>query len=417
VENKSLGSPQTMGVNVSFSIVGQNFIATIINPKQDILQWLPALCDYTVNKEINGYAGELKFKKSIHSFSISQKTEKESKVTLTVNGVKDNDLLFLLKRIVYKTAYCVQCEVCEVDCPTGALSILPKVNINRSKCIHCHKCLNTHDRGCIAADCIRMIKDTDKKMNTKLQGYKTFGLREDWVNEYFLNLDGFWQENSLGTAQVDSVKAWLRDAEITDTKHILTPMGELMKDIYEFSPQMFWEIAFINLTYNSGIVSWFVSNIGVGQTYDKKTLADAFAEQGYNGSMATLKNAIAALIDLMKKSLIGDTLNQCHEKERGEMCRGSYDGISEEAVTYSLYKYAREQGINTLRVADIYNSECTHGISKEFCLPKMEFERILRQLSLNETHVLNAELNMGLDHITLRDDLNALTALKLLLGV
>lgn len=180
---------------------------------------------------------------------------------------------------------------------------------------------------------------------------------------------------------------------------------------------MFWEIAFINLTYNSGIVSWFISNVSVGQSYDKKTLADAFAEQGYNGSMATLKNAIAALIDLMKKSLIGDALNQCHENERGEMCRGSYEGISEEAVTYSLYKYAREQGINTLRVADIYNSECTHGIFKEFCLPKMEFERILRQLSLNETHVLNAELNMGLDHITLRDDLNALTALKLLLGV
>ena len=45
-------------------------------------------------------------------------------------------------------------EVCEVDCPTGALSIVPSVYIDKTKCIHCHRCLNSHDLGRISADCL-----------------------------------------------------------------------------------------------------------------------------------------------------------------------------------------------------------------------------------------------------------------------
>lgn len=118
---------------------------------------------------------------------------------LNVYGTPSPDLTFLLRRLIYKTAYCINCEVCEVDCPTGALSILPNVSINKSKCIHCHKCFNTHDRGCIAADCTRMITDTERKLNTKVQGYKTFGLRDEWIEEYFRNTEEFWNDNSLGT--------------------------------------------------------------------------------------------------------------------------------------------------------------------------------------------------------------------------
>lgn len=412
---KSLGNQSTMNTNVSFSESNGNFKADIYNPNLKITQWLAALCDFTVVDDTNGFKGELRYNNSIYSYEIKQHLD--NKISFYVYGIKDNSFLLLLKRVIYKSAYCVQCEVCEVDCPTGALSIYPNVHIDTSKCIHCHKCINIHDRGCIAADCLRMINNTDKKMNTKLQGYKTFGLREDWINEYFLNPEEFWGDNTLGTAQVDSIKAWLRDAEITDSKHQITKAGKLMKDIYDFNPQMFWEIAYINLTYNSCIVGWYAQNIGVNQPYDKKILINSFAEQGYTGSMATLKNAVSALVDLLKKSPLGNTLVQGVEIGNGEMCRNYYEDISEEAIAYSIYKYAHKQGITSYRVSDLYKPESEHGVFKEFCIPKIDFEKILRQLSVNSTQILNAELNMGLDHITVRDEYDEYGALKALLGL
>ena len=70
-------------------------------------------------------------------------------------------LVKAIKRVLYKTAYCINCEVCEVECPTGALSVYPEINIDKSKCIHCHNCLNFHEHGCIVAD--SLVKSMDNK--------------------------------------------------------------------------------------------------------------------------------------------------------------------------------------------------------------------------------------------------------------
>ena len=77
-----------------------------------------------------------------------------------------------------------------------------------------------------------MINDTDKKMSLKIQAYKTFGLREEWLDEFLIDPEYFWNENSLGTAQVDGFKAWLKDAEITDSKNNITDFGSLIKEVY-----------------------------------------------------------------------------------------------------------------------------------------------------------------------------------------
>ena len=68
-----------------------------------------------------------------------------------------------------------------------------------------------------------------------------------------------------------------------------------------------------------------------------------------------------------------------------------------------------------MRVSDIYRDEAESGIYKEFLLPKTEFLKNLRFLS-SGNRVLIAELSMGLEHITLRDDLNHLSVLKELLS-
>lgn len=51
-----------------------------------------------------------------------------------------------------------------------------------------------------------------------IKGYKTFGLRDEWVDEYVSDPDNFWESTLLGTAMFDSFKAWSKDIGILDAK-------------------------------------------------------------------------------------------------------------------------------------------------------------------------------------------------------
>ena len=92
--------------------------------------------------------------------------------------------------------------------------------------------------------------------------------------------------------------------------------------------------------------------------------------------------------------------------------RGEFEDISEEAIAYSLYKYAEIHGVHSLRVSDFYQESCEGGPYIEFGISKSIFEKALRTLNSASNRVLVAELNMGLDHINLRDDLTSETALR-----
>ena len=65
-----------------------------------------------------------------------------------------------------------------------------------------------------------------------------------------------------------------------------------------------------------------------------------------------------------------------------------------------------------LRVSDLYKTEEEHGVYKEFLTSKQALLRKLRTISAENNRVLVAELTMGLDHITLREDLNPIKVLK-----
>ena len=86
--------------------------------------------------------------------------------------------------------------------------------------------------------------------------------------------------------------------------------------------------------------------------------------------------------------------------------------MSDTAFAYSLYKYAEAKNVRSLKVSDFYQDECETGPAKEFAIPKSVFEKLLRQLNSATNRVLIAELNMGLDSITLRDDLTPISVLE-----
>ena len=71
-----------------------------------------------------------------------------------------------------------------------------------------------------------------------------------------------------------------------------------------------------------------------------------------------------------------------------------------------------------MRVFDLYKPDATGGIHKEFCTEKERFLDILRELNSDIDRVLIAELNMGLDTITInREDKTPTEILQSLLKV
>ena len=249
----------------------------------------------------------------------------------------------------------------------------------------------------------------------KISKYGTFGLHQEWVDQYLTDSDSFWDDNFLGVKQVPSFKAWLRDAEIVDEKSKLTPFGELCVEINRENPTLLWELIHVNLTYNSPLMNWFSSSIDFNTEIGRKDLdrlALEYFQQTFKAT--TITYAVQALVQTFKYSPIGEDLKQfVSQDSKGEFFqRIPYNDLSSEAVAYSLYKYAQCKGVNMLRVSDLYRPDEESGVYKEFGTSKTELQKKLRYLSSDKNRVLVAELSMGLDHITLRDDLNQLTVLK-----
>lgn len=410
---KSLGNTAGIKTDVRFAQKGDTLIADITSPSFPVYAWLPTIGKFNVSQQKGVDKGELNYNGGIYSFEL--KYHAKDHVTFSLADCKDNKLISLIKRVIYKSSYCVQCEVCEVDCPTGALHIYPELKIDNSKCIHCHKCLDAHDRGCIATDCIRMLKDSDKNANAKVQAYKTFGFHEDWLSEFFSDPEGFWANNSLGTAQVDGFKMWLKQAEIIDAKLAITPFGSALKDIYIDDVNFTWEAILTNLSYNSFIIKWFANNIAVGKSYDRNSLVESIMDQGVDGSKKTVEGAVAALIQTFNYSPIGEVLNYSASKEGNTMLRGAYEDITDKGLAYCIYKYAEMQGIRSLRVADFYDPDCVNGPFKVLGISKSVFEKALRSLNSSSVRILTADLNMGLDNIALREDISSVSILQSLL--
>lgn len=411
---KAIGNTSLVNTKIAFSDTDNRFTAIVKNTLLPLYHWLPALCDYVIETTASETdKGSLRFDGKIFNFSL-QSDGTPADYTFKVENPTPQ-LGFLLRRIVYKSAFCIQCEACEVECPTGALSILPNVEIDKSKCVHCFKCINSHELGCISADCVRMIKDMNKKEETKIQGYKTFGFREEWLQEYLSDPDYFWKNNSLGPAQVDGIKVWLKNAEINDSKNKLTRFGELLQQIYVDNTNLTWELILINLSYNSFIINWFLNNIKIGQQFNKDLLTNKINDQGYSSRGKTIPNAVSALMETFRFSPIGDTLNLGCQGDDKQYCRSFYENLTKEGLAYCLYKYVEKRGVLSLKVSDFYSDDCVSGPYRVLGIPKQVFLDRLRALNSTNNRVLVADLVFGMDSITLREDLNPISCLEALI--
>ena len=213
---RASGTNLSNKIEVRINSTSTEFKAIIVNPQKRIIDWLPTIGKISGSFKGDTGSGIFSFEKQNFNFSISKSGT--NKIQLLVSDNNNIRLRFYLRRILFKASYCINCEACEIECPTGALSTYPEIKIDVKKCVHCLKCLDYHQHGCIVADSI-VTTMTPEKSNSKISPYGTFGIQEAWVDEFLMDPDSFWENNSLGVKQVPSFKAWLRDAEIIDEKN------------------------------------------------------------------------------------------------------------------------------------------------------------------------------------------------------
>lgn len=400
-----------------------DFVAILTAPKEDLFQWLTALGKVQIqNQDKEIISGEIKYHKSVFHFQVFVNDEKNN-LTILFEDI-GNEIFFQshLKRVLYKTIHCVHCEVCEVECPTGALSVIPLVFIDSKKCIHCHKCLDFTEKGCIAAKSIN-IPEGGKNMgkSVSIDRYAGFGLRKLWLDKFFSNVEGFFESNHglNPTKQISPFICWLREAEIlnrNDKK--ISVMGKILANNYSAKEYLVWEIIWVNLSYNSTIAQWYVENVEWNTRFQKAEQEVLLRNSFPQYKERTLHNALEALLNTFKEGPLGNNLLLGkHELENKKtiILKQPYNDISPVAVAYSLYRYAESKKRYALTVSELYDAEQTEGVYKQFGVSRERLENILRTLKEDKNRILNADLNMGLDNINLREDLKAIDILTILM--
>ena len=385
-----------------------DLIIEIENCHKDYYTWFPAIGEFSGNQT----RGNIKFKNRIFTYSLT--TEGKKSIICFPESSIDPTFQGLVKRALYKATFCINCEACEVECPTGALQILPEAVIDKNKCIHCNKCLNFHELGCIVAHSLKVTSSNSNKM--KLVGYNNFGLREEWFDNFMTNYDTFFDNDEHGLnvkEQLPSFIKWLVHAEILEDAKSkkLTEIGKLLVEIYSDNPALVWEIVWVNLTYSSPIVGWFSQSVPFNRLIEDNALRAMVKNDYLDTSDTTVKNIVYALLRTLKESPMGADLLQYVSEGKQSFMRHPFSDLSMEALVYSLYRYGKFKDSNYLRVSEVM-SDIEKGPKVEFGIDKITIQKLLRSAHLEG--ILIAELNMGLDHITLKDNLSATEALRLL---
>jgi len=282
---------------------------------------------------------------------------------------------YLFRNAIHKAAYCEMCQSCMAECNVGALR-MDMSGINVSGCTHCGSCLTFERRGCWVAKSKMSVGESNLSAKN-VDRYKNFGFRQEWLDIYFEDIEGFWQNERMGSHMFISFKVWCKEAELLDaTNNPQKIVKHFLKN--GSNNPLIWAYIYNNLAYNSPIVSWFIQNCSFGMSYQ---IADLQIMLGDNYSETTRKNALSALKDTMKSSPIGSLLGQgsCEMKGKSVIAITRRGWVNPEplAILHCLYKFAEASDhLYSFTLSDLYDTEPARGgltpnqlynIDKESC--------------------------------------------------
>lgn len=208
-----------------------------------------------------------------------KKTEESLVFSFTNCGIDRDDINFisLFRGVIIKSIYCINCGVCEANCSNGCIDMSEGLRISEN-CTHCHQChkMNNH---CLRYNSIRNTLGGNKKMGT-LDRYYSFGIRKEWLRDYFKykGLPDFWNTNGDGEVvnkKKDAFLSFVKDANIvfydklngTDkyTKYKPTDFAKILFS-FGVDSEITWALMLCNLVYTEQF-RWYIKSINFDETY------------------------------------------------------------------------------------------------------------------------------------------------------
>mgnify|MGYP001078839877 CR=1 FL=1 len=408
----------TNGTRLDFIQDDINLQAILRNPREDFFEWLKTAGKVLHRVENDKIIGEIKTDNELFDFELKNTEGNEQVIQLQGIG-RDIISQSKLKKIMYKTTYCIHCGVCETECPTGALRVTSRVKVNEEMCIHCSKCLNFAEKGCLVAKSISVTGGGSKVNKDKIatSKYQNFGMRKTWLVDFLNRLENWFEKNSLGNRQIESMIAWLKDCELLNGQKAPTETSLILKEIIRSNEKLVWEIIWINFFYNIKLIEWYVSNLAWNTVNSSKELIERIIDFDERNKPKTSSNSISSLLNMFDKSPLGKELKIGIIEKKGNVRYARKIGTDEihpMAIAYSLYRFAEDKKRYDFTVSDFYEDNCEGGPYKLFGISREKLGDILRYLQAEKNETVRVDLTGGLDNIFLREDITSMDILKTL---
>lgn len=380
-----------------------NLIIEVREPRTDWKEWAKTLGD--MQKVDNTYVVDAKEGKLV--FKVNEFKNGYS-VVLPIKYIKYEPTLGKFFRQVFrKSAYCMVCKTCEVNCKNNCISFENGLIINN--CIRCREC-HSIPIGCLVCHSLKMPQGDGemKSINT----FGTHAPKTEWLVEFFDRKDNFLDENSLGPAQKPFFKRFLRDAGLISEGKTL-PLTEKLASLGWDSTTSLG-IILANISYNPQF-EWYIKNIEIGRFYTRKDLENVMLSNDI-----TERNAKSVLGDYKRivQTPFGLTLNFGYVDSEDNYIRNKCHIGSPVVVLYSLYKFAEACGdyyeFTVNRLLN-YNID-SDGISPTqiFGIEEDELKTILQGLSASNPDFVTAKFTHDLDTISLNKNRTPSDVLALL---
>jgi 3'-phosphoadenosine 5'-phosphosulfate sulfotransferase (PAPS reductase)/FAD synthetase len=280
------------------------------------------------------------------------------------DGKTDKRISGALTRAVNKTISCVGCRACEAECPTAALSFVPRVAIDTARCLCCQNCHSPQD-GCLRYFSKRYAGGSTMNISG-INKYMTFGLKPEWIAVLSAEKEQFRSTQALGNRMVPSAVTWFHEAglihqgtNIQITR--LLSLGE--RD--GFDDLRFWHLIWMGLSNRSPLVKWYVCNAGFDDTKSRDEIDGILALSVQSESVR--KGAIQSLGALLKftplgtgessiVNLYGTTKSDGTLREIRTLRRVARD-VDSLVVLYGLYIMTQLTGRGSFTVREMMSTE------------------------------------------------------------
>lgn len=410
---KARKNGQDLNIGVPYEEITTKELITLrlTQPRTSWKEWIKTI-GVLINDE-NPY--RIKHKDEIFEFNVSEDSECQI-ITIDARIFKTNPTFIkLFKNVFRKSACCIQCRVCEADCPFGNLHMSNGTVVIDDNCIHCSLCHKV-DTGCLVYKSLEKPKALTKMAQKSLNCYSHFAPKLEWLEQFFKFKNEFKTQHTLGSNMFDFFKRFLRDAGMIESADMaLTQFAEVI-DKMSLEDEAAWALMLVNLAYTPQF-NWGVNKLNFGESYTSEYLKSQLVEDGAKSTWVSDVCSSFSRFASLPFANVGYLTAEMNKTKLVSVNRLPYHDVDPRVILYSLYKYAEGCGdFKQFTMSRLFDEKIdSDGVSpiRIFGLEEDEMEKILKGLSINYPEFINVAFTHDLDNITLKEEKNSADVLSL----